>query len=440
MKQIRYFILHLIFFILKLDINFAYFERGISLEKSDDIKSNTEQENSCTCDLTNHCDYRCCCDNDCEKTQLTEWRENDKCLNYHKSIIEDFKCKSRKNNFKYNNEKAGLTVNDHIYNIMCIQFVRSGEMRNSYLEIDDKVEKDMNDYKTNWEKNFFKDNNDSEDYVNSILKADSNGNCIKQFIHYLLPFESSCIVESKDLKLNSDYTKDGNKLNVINITKTITEQKKIIKFRVEWKHINENGNKNYPLGYLQGNPINIGFKNENEDTYNIYERGFFITMATKNGKCAENIDEDIISYPILFKRNGMYSCQINGNIRDTFFYKTFINKQIRIGCYKNSIFTEDDSKSLDIDKTMIENNYNNNILIYLLIFTSKKGEENSYNEYIHEVKSNVTLGEENSPPIISLIIKYFDISPTSIIKSKEQKIFSFNIPKNILDILSDKKN
>ena len=142
MKQIRYFILHLIFFILKLDINFAYFERGISLEKSDDIKSNTEQENSCTCDLTNHCDYRCCCDNDCEKTQLTEWRENDKCLNYHKSIIEDFKCKSRKNNLKYNNEKAGLTVNDHIYNIMCIQFVRSGEIRNSYPKTEDKVNKD----------------------------------------------------------------------------------------------------------------------------------------------------------------------------------------------------------------------------------------------------------------------------------------------------------
>ena len=142
MKQIRYFILPLTFFILKLDINFAYFERGISLKKNDDIKSDTEQTNSCTCDLTNHCDYKCCCNNDCEKTQLTEWRENDIYLNYHKSIIEDFKCKSRKNNLKYNNEKAGLTVNDHIYNIMCIQFVRSGEIRNSYPKTEDKVNKD----------------------------------------------------------------------------------------------------------------------------------------------------------------------------------------------------------------------------------------------------------------------------------------------------------
>ena len=40
-------------------------------------------------------------------------------------------------------------------------------------------------------------------------------------------------------------------------------------------------------------------------------------MSTKDGLCSEsgNIDEYIISYPILFKRNGMFSCKIkDGNI------------------------------------------------------------------------------------------------------------------------------
>ena len=198
---------------------------------------------------------------------------------------------------------------------MCIQFVRSGEMRNSYLEIDDKVEKDMNDYKTNWEKNFFKDNNDSEDYVNSILKADSNGNCIKQYIHYLIPFESSWIIKSDNISENNQVYD-----NIKKIPNNITEQKKIIiKYRVEWKNKTKNGNKNYPLGYLQGNPINIAFKDERETEYNFYERGFFITMSTKDGLYAMSgkgtIDENIISYPILFKRNGMFSCKIkDGNI------------------------------------------------------------------------------------------------------------------------------
>ena len=135
MKQIIKFLL----FIINFEIIFSYFGELINstLEPKNEETTHFSREKDmgpCTCNLTNHCDYRCCCDSDCSNDIIKDWNEKGFCLDYHNNRINDNMCESIKDNFNYNKKKATMKVKDHIYNIMCIQFDNSGDMEEYYLD------------------------------------------------------------------------------------------------------------------------------------------------------------------------------------------------------------------------------------------------------------------------------------------------------------------
>ena len=458
MKYIKYFFFSFLNIILRLEIAFSYFERGIKLSENVTDEPTTRISTSldmgiCSCDLTNHCDYRCCCDNDCNSEDKKRWEEDDICLNYKKDRIDDFKCKNNKENFEFNKNKAGLSVKDHIHNIMCVQFDNSGDMGNFYLNENNKEDEDLNEDLKNWKDKFFKNNiakNENAcqygDMTNlHIYKADSNGNCIKQNIHCLKPYETSCI--SKDINelnmfsfynhtISYSINKDGKNVTYKDVPKNTIKNSILKKFKVQWESSNQT-TKDLPFGYIQGNPIKITV--ENSDT--VYENGFFIGMSNRRGLCAKEFSEVSNPTPILFKRNAMFSCRMDSDLQSTYIYRSFINQKLIIGKSINSTSVVTLEKLSDSDNSIFNNaNNDNDILMYLIIFTTKSGKENSPYEYIEHAKLKAKKKPSQSKrPILSLIIKYVELSYSSISNSKERKPTSL-IPfsEEILNELSGK--
>ena len=446
MKYIKYFFFSFLNIILRLEIAFSYFERGIKLSENVTDEPTTRISTSldmgiCSCDLTNHCDYRCCCDNDCSNEDKKKWETDDICLNYNKDRIEDFKCKNNKENFEYNKNKAGLSVKDHIHNIMCVQFDNSGDMGNFYLNEESEI--DFDEWKSKFFQNIIEKKEDKCEYGDItndyIYKADSNGNCIKQNIHCLKPYETSCISKDIDeLRQSSFYSHkkiysiDGESVTFQDEIKNTQKNSILKKFKVQWESENEETKE--PYGYIQGNPIKITIGNSN----NVYANGFFIGMSNRRGFCAKEFSEVSNPIPIIFKRNAMFSCRLDSDLNSTYFYKTFINQKLIIGKSINSTSTVTLDKLADSDSIL--NNTNNDILIYLLLFTTKNGKEHSPYEYIEHAKLKaISKPSQSKRPILSLIVKYVEFSYSSISNSKEGKPTSI-IPfsEEILNELSGK--
>ena len=170
----------------------------------------------CTCDLTNRCDLRCCCDKDCSEEIIKNWEDEGNCLKTKKDFLfEDYFCKSRNDSYNYNKNKAGITVNDHIFNLMCIYFDNTKDMGEFYLDEDYKDE--VQTLKEDWTKDFLKDNQEIKEITKDevykygkslpfiLYKPDSNGNCITiQKVDFLKPFQTSCFSKS-------NFSEDPNK-------------------------------------------------------------------------------------------------------------------------------------------------------------------------------------------------------------------------------------
>lgn len=458
MRYIKYFFFSFLNIILRLEIAFSYFERGIKLtenitdEPTTVISTNLDM-GICSCDLTNHCDYRCCCDNDCNNEDKKKWEEDDICLNYNKDRIEDFKCKNKKENFEFNKNKAGLSVKDHIHNIMCVQIDNSGDMGNFYLNENNEEREELEIWKDKFFQNNIAKNEQSCQYGDitnhHIYKADSNGNCIKQNIHCLIPYETSCI--SKDIDelqnisfydhtINYSINTNGKNITFIDAPKNTTKNTSILKkFKVQWESSNQTS-KDLPDGYIQGNPIKITIENSNTVNAN----GFFIGMSNRRGFCAKEFSEVSNPTPISFKRNAMFSCRLDSDLQSTYIYKNFINQKLIIGKSISSTSVVTLGKLADSDNSIFNNtnntNNDNDILMYLIIFTTKSGKENSPYEYIEHAKLKAKKKPSQSKrPILSLIVKYVEFSYSSISNSKEEKPTSL-IPfsEEILNELSGK--
>ena len=216
----------LLLFFLNIKLSFSYFGKEITpnIEDGDyenwssreTTKLSTEKDmGQCTCDLTNRCDLRCCCDKDCSEEIIKNWEDEGNCLKTKKDFLfEDYFCKSRNDSYNYNKNKAGITVNDHIFNLMCIYFDNTKDMGEFYLDEDYKVE--VQTLKEDWTKDFLKENQENKEIKEgevykygeslsfTLYKPDSNGNCIKvQKVDFLKPFHSSCIPPNTGFQENN---------------------------------------------------------------------------------------------------------------------------------------------------------------------------------------------------------------------------------------------
>ena len=482
MNQKTYLLFYLLIFFLNLEFSFSFYDRFISVPKTEQSSnkpetthvSDTLDMGPCTCNLSSHCDFRCCCDADCSENIRREWENKNICINKNKKRTDIFKCGNAESNFNYNKKEAGITIKDHIFNIMCIQYDNSGDMGNFYSKKYD--EKEVQRIKDEWLNNFFKINtetdtgNNGETYYYGnktnyqIYKADSNGKCIPQRISYLIPFESECVYQDGDIAniasrigvnikevssygtgniaevtLELKYSEGSINSRILHILK-INSNPILIKFKVKWTLNDNNANKNYPYGYIQGMPIKIKYTKENQQQFN--ENGFFIPMSSGlNCVNYNNIESQTSEMsPILFKNNEIFSCTYSGNPVETFILDYFCNKNLGIGKNLNSsLSNEQDWINLNFNCPQFNTTGTEAININLLILTSKDGEENSLYEYIEYATLNITKKSSTNRGIISLKIKFEELSYSSIINSKEGKITSLiPLSNDTLNILTKK--
>lgn len=478
MEKKNYFFF-LFYFLINFKFSFSYFEQPLIVNKTKENNSaNWENEETvkfsksldmgnCTCDLTSQCDHRCCCDKDCSEEIKQSWIEEKICLNILKNRMEGFKCKNKRENFIYNKNKSGIAVNDHINNIMCIYYDRSGDMGNFYVnEVNDD---NLKEVRNNWINKFFnikqennrrlQEGNTNYEYGDilkfTLYKPNSNGECKKKKISYLIPFESSCRFTSEILNentiphiepFNNKPTKptiygDNNYISeityiieydnhtitneTINILKTNSKGSNKIKFKVLWKKKNINMNKKSPSGYFQGNPIKIAF--EKDGQFISYQNGFFISMNKKDDilKCADNLADAKNPSPILFKNNIMYSCKYDNNNINYSIEKTFCNKELRIAKSPDKSVKEARNSQdwIQLHLDCPSKKTGDDININLLILTSKDGKENSPNEYIEYAKLGYSK-KSGGNKIISFSVKFIELSYSSLMNSKDGTITS----------------
>ena len=398
--------------------------------------------NSCPCDLSSYCDYRCCCD---EKCDAKDWRQQGICLNKEKkNYNSEFLCTDdKKLLFKYNSLKAGITIKDHIFNIMCMKYDRTKSMFKFYDISFSTAQNKLESLYSKW-KDSLTAHDESKDnlvYIEtgfSIYKPDSNGNCIKtQHIYYFKPIETICYGNSKEIKneisknkkckLKENDTGNLNEVQYIiyyNYTNSTTsdnficyyiplssetEEDRPIKFKVKWINI---ASKNPKLsgvgGYLQGMPVLIKING----TFR-FENGFYVHGADKNGKCGgtlKNPTDPVIS----FKKDLIYSCWTD----NTEYVLPILNfKSISIAKYGDKKINEDD-EWIDInesDYNEAKNNISNclgkekGINIFLGIITSKKGYKNSQKMYIENATIN-SVCNEKVRNVISFFVRFSEIS------------------------------
>lgn len=457
--------------------------------KQTNHRSETKEMATCTCDLTSLCDIYCCCDEDCSETYRKDWKEKSLCLDVHKKWVEDYKCKNGEETFAYNKEKAGINIKDYIFNIMCIRWDNSQDMVNYYLDFNEDTDRQgIEDLKKSWKNNFFGSstrrlqekaikygdsiNLDGTDTKMVLYKADSNGICTNAntSFYFLIPFESSCYLEP-ELNLNNDNFSvnksiiygDGGFISeityIVNYTSTNsiysidkieakvlktnvdTKQKK---FKVQWRNTVVNQTKNFPYGYLQGNPIKLSKKKESTDYF--YNYGYYFHIYDLDGNCIKDAQNSYNPISILFKNNMFISCKYNKDESLSGYliyqiYENILNENIKFYSAPNAT---ENIKILNKTATNFKEADNNgkDIKINLIFLTTQKGKENSPYDIIQKVYIKMESKDSSSTDQrISLNVKFVDFSYSTIINSKENKITNaIPLPQSLLNKLSEKND
>ena len=367
----------------------------------------------CTCDLSSFCDYNCPCDKDCGYTEIEGIDR-----------LEEYKCKSLREKFKFNKNEAGISIKDHIFSLMCIHTDNSGDMGEFYKETPNENNEDK---KNNWINDFFQAPNsqDNQESIN-LYKPDSNGYCMKTYISELKNTQFSCIRSDK-VNLNIG---ENNAYEIQGLPEKtggfyyINSKTNIIDFKVSWNTNQENNLR--PKGYLQGSflKINYGY---------IYDQ-YYLPIINNEGYClsTNEIPSAISIKPFLFKNNAIYSCKVKNGIIDTFLYNFLLSDDRARIC--SSPDKEDCNINIKGNKDIEDTNQDININLY--IFTSKEGKESSLYEIIKG--SLITANQISSnAPILTLNIKFIDVSSSSYYNSKDGIITSLSsLPKKILDSIS----
>ena len=398
-KQFFYFLFF--FNIIKFICSDYTFGDSIEKEFKEFEYSMEKDLGQCTCDLSSLCDYNCPCDEDCENFEKKG-----------KDRLEEYKCQSLEEKFKYNKNNASISIKDHIFSLMCIHFDRSGDMGEFYKE---EPNEDNSDKKRNWIEKFFEVSNSNTQNDNeqiNLNKSDSNGYCMRTYISELKNTEFSCIDNNHILSNSTlaDYINDLPQ-NTSGIY-YINGRSNIINYKIS---LNANSqSKNRPKGYSQGSPIKINYNNEN---YN-YDQ-YYLPIIDSNGNClrTESTNSTININPLLFKTNAIYSCRNSGDIDNTFFYNFLCSNN------KAKICSSPDQGNCNIDiicnRPEPSANLNN---IELYIFTSKEGKESSPYEVIKGSLAEIT--QNGQSELLTLNIKYIDVSSSSYYNTKDGKITS----------------
>ena len=178
---------------------------------------------------------------------------------------------------------------------------------------------------------------------------------------------------------------------------------------------NENKNQNRPKGYIQGGPIKIQAGGNTYDQY-------YLPIIDENMSCITDntINNTISIKPILFKNNATYSC-IYSTLNNTFIYQ-FLYNQDRKLCHSP---IDCENKKYDCIPPTLTGNQNT--ILTLNIYTSKKGKEHEPYEIIKGYKCHATESNSNgNQKILTLKINFIDISSSSYYNTKNGKITSLN--------------
>ena len=378
---------------------------------------------NCTCDLSSLCDYNCPCDPQCTEEDKKKFNINEKdTLNYGKDRLADFKCENKKNKYKYNKNKVGMTVKDHLFSLLCKHFDRSGDLGEFYLE---KPNNENNqNIQNEWINKFFGiyGTNQTET-IDYFYKPDSNGHCINSNYSKYKSGKSSCITDNTfNVNQFGNKTFDSNvNVNIILQNKNVryysNSQNNIKDFKIIGS--NENKNQNRSKGYIQDVPIKI------EAGGNAYDQ-YYLPIINENMRCITDntINNSISIKPILFKANTIYSCiysNSNNNINNTFIYQFLYTRNTRL--FHSPI----DCENIKYDWSPPTLTGNQNAILTLNIYTSKKRKEHEPYEIIKGYKCHATESiSDGNQKILTLKINFIDISSSSYYNTKNGKITSLN--------------
>ena len=417
-------------FVLILDIIKIYSSYNFGILANYSNKNNlpysTQKDmGQCSCNLSSFCDYNCPCDNNCTEDDINKFDNDEKDKSkYFKERLSDYLCQNKQDKFNYNKNKAGISVKDHIFSLMCIHKDNSPDMGEFYLK-DPKPNNAADD----WIKEFFNEGNkegNTEENM-TLYKPDSNGNCIKSNISIYKNNKFSCIDNNNIVSNDANFSSTLYGNNIIgiknnapsktNVSYYTNDKTKIINFNVSWNISDGNIR---PKGYTQGTPLKINVDNQNYDQY-------YLPIIDSNGFCViENEENNAINFqPLLFKKNVVYSCIINNDdLTNTKIYQFLCGDKTKIcptpddKCENTKIIT-----CPDFDPSNLDGNVN----IQLKIYSYKKGKESSPYEIIANQKVYIDDNTSNGgseQKILTLNIKYIDVSSSSYYNTKDGKITS----------------
>jgi len=419
-------------FVLILNIFKLYssykFGKLSNYSSNNNVAYSTQKDlGQCSCNLSSFCDYNCPCDKSCTEEDINKFDEDERDrTKYIKERLSDYLCQNKLDKFNYNKNKAGISVKDHIFSLMCIHKDNSPDMGEFYIK-----EPKPNNAADDWIQEFFNERNKEVNYEENmaLYKPDSNGNCIKSDISKYKNNKYSCIDNNNIVKSDNNFSSTSFGNNIIGIKSNASsntsvsyysnDKTKIINFNVSW-NISENEGNIRPKGYTQGTPLKINVDNQNYDQY-------YLPIIDNNGYCInENEENNAISFqPLLFKKNMIYSCIINNNnITNTMIYQFLCGNKMKI-CPTPDDKCENTKNVTcpDFNSSNIEGNVN----IQLKIYSYKKGKESSPYEIIANQKVYINENQSNGgseKQILTLNIKYIDVSSSSYYNTKDGKITS----------------
>ena len=427
MKKI---ILNFVFILNIIKLIYSTYEFGELANFTNNIAISYSMEKDmgrCSCNLSPYCDYNCPCDSSCTEEDIKKFDEDERDkFKYFKERLSDYLCLNKQDKFNYNKNKAGISVKDHIFSLMCIHKDNSPDMGEFYEE-----EPKPNNAADDWKNEFFKSNNEENNEGNiELYKPDSNGYCIKSNISINKNNKFSCIDINDIVGGGFGFTKIQYGDNTIGIKDNApsntnasyytNNKTKIINFNISW-NIDENEGNTRPKGYMQGTPLKIKTNDQEYDRY-------YLPIIDSKGNCInENEENNTISFqPLIFKNNVIYSCIFNNNLRNIKIYQFLCESQTKI-CPTPDDKCDNTKNIIDcseFDPDIIDGNVN----IQLKIYSYKEGKESSPHEIIVNQKvyidENSNNNGENEKKILTLKIKYIDVSSSSYYNTKDGKITS----------------
>jgi hypothetical protein len=194
------------------------------------------------------------------------------------------------------------------------------------------------------------------------------------------------------------------------------------------------------IGYLNGNPLKIYFKDK---VYN----DFYIVGRDKDGYCRTG--EDLLSYlyfsdkPLLFNEDYTYSCKLsptNNSVKDTVLYKKIIGitKVAKYGSSDYSNIDNEDWIAVNTDNVKsitVENNKHYVIKMNIKFKTEQKKGFYSH-KYINDISFSIDKPSCDEDCLVKLEIKFFGDDESNDTKYKKKPDIPFfipNIPDDILD-------